>query len=198
MLGLLSMPFGAAAGLPSAGGAELAADAERQNPLLRHCGGGAGSGLGLCGHAVAGARDLLCPRRYAMGMYLMRGGRRSAGVYVFSLTERAAPVLVGHAALPGRWRWWCWFPVCWPRFSAGLPFARRSKGLFLDHDQCPDLCRYAAVLRNETGFMGNNGFTGFTTLLGFPVTATGTRASLFMATVLLLLLTLWLGSALAE
>lgn len=43
---------------------------------------------------------------------------------------------------------------------------------------------YAGMLlffRNETGFGGNNGFTGFTTLLGFPVTATGTRASLFMA-----------------
>ncbi len=55
---------------------------------------------------------------------------------------------------------------------------------------------YAGMLlffRNETGFGGNNGFTGFTTLLGFPVTATGTRASLFMATVLLLLLTLWLA-----
>lgn len=60
---------------------------------------------------------------------------------------------------------------------------------------------YAGMLlffRNETGFGGNNGFTGFTTLLGFPVTATGTRASLFMATVLLLLLTLWLGAALAQ
>lgn len=60
---------------------------------------------------------------------------------------------------------------------------------------------YAGMLlffRNETGFGGNNGFTGFTTLLGFPVTATGTRATLFMATVLLLLLTLWLGSALAQ
>lgn len=43
---------------------------------------------------------------------------------------------------------------------------------------------YAGMLlffRNETGFGGNNGFTGFTTLLGFPVTATGTRASLFIA-----------------
>ncbi|VTO23478.1 Urea ABC transporter [Klebsiella variicola] len=28
---------------------------------------GAGSGLGLCGHAVAGARDLLCPRRVRHG-----------------------------------------------------------------------------------------------------------------------------------
>lgn len=34
---------------------------------------------------------------------------------------------------------------------------------------------YAGMLlffRNETGFGGNNGFTGFTTLLGFSVTAT--------------------------
>lgn len=60
---------------------------------------------------------------------------------------------------------------------------------------------YAGMLlffRNETGFGGNNGFTGFTTLLGFPVTAIGTRAALFMATVLLLLLTLWIGYLLAQ
>jgi urea transport system permease protein len=34
---------------------------------------------------------------------------------------------------------------------------------------------YAGMLlffRNETGFGGNNGFTGFTTLLGYSVTAT--------------------------
>ena len=35
---------------------------------------------------------------------------------------------LGGSISPGRWRWWCWFPVCWPWFSAGLPFARRSKG----------------------------------------------------------------------
>ena len=34
--------------------------------------------------------------------------------------------------------------------------------------------------RNETGFGGNNGFTGFTTLLGFSVTAISTRAALFI------------------
>ena len=48
---------------------------------------------------------------------------------------------------------------------------------------------YAGMLlffRNETGFGGNNGFTGFTTLLGFPITAAGTRVALFPATVLLL------------
>jgi urea transport system permease protein len=52
--------------------------------------------------------------------------------------------------------------------------------------------------RNETGFGGNNGFTGFTTLLGYSVTATTTRAALFMVTVLLLLLTLGIGYLLAQ
>jgi len=45
---------------------------------------------------------------------------------------------------------------------------------------------------------GNNGFTGFTTILGFPVTATSTRIALFLATVMLLVLALWLGLALAR
>ncbi|CFZ95512.1 high-affinity branched-chain amino acid transporter permease [Salmonella enterica subsp. enterica serovar Typhi] len=55
---------------------------------------------------------------------------------------------------------------------------------------------YAGMLlffRNETGFGGNNGFTGFTTLLGFPVSATGTRIGLFVATVLLLAASLAIG-----
>nr|WED68863.1 hypothetical protein PJ912_00515 [Pectobacterium colocasium] len=60
---------------------------------------------------------------------------------------------------------------------------------------------YAGMLlffRNETGFGGNNGFTGFTTLLGFPITATGTRIGLFVATVLLLIASLLVGFALAR
>ncbi len=80
-------------------------------------------------------------------------------------------------------------------------FAFRSKIKGVYFSIMTQALTYAGMLlffRNETGFGGNNGFTGFTTLLGFPVTATGTRASLFMATVLLLLLTLWLGAALAQ
>ncbi len=202
VLGLLSMPFpGAAAGLPSAGGAELAADAERQNPLLRHCGGGAGSGLGLCGHAVAGARDLLCPRRVRHGDVpdAPGGGRRSAGVYVFSLPERAAPVLVGHAAFRPAMALVVLVPGLLALVFGWFAFRSKIKGVYFSI--MTQALTYAGMLlffRNETGFGGNNGFTGFTTLLGFPVTATGTRASLFMATVLLLLLTLWLGSALAQ
>ena len=80
-------------------------------------------------------------------------------------------------------------------------FAFRSKIKGVYFSIMTQALTYAGMLlffRNETGFGGNNGFTGFTTLLGFPVTASGTRASLFMATVLLLLLTLWLGAALAQ
>ena len=140
---------GAAAGLASAGGAELAADAERQNPLLRHCGGGAGSGLGLCGHAVAGARDLLCPRRVRHGDVpdAPGGGRRSAGVYVFSLLERAALVLVGHAAFRlGDGAGGAGSRSAGPGFRLVCLSLEDQRGLFLDHDPGPDLCRYAAVL----------------------------------------------------
>ncbi len=202
VLGLLSMPFLALLlTLPSAGGAELAADAERQNPLLRHCGGGAGSGLGLCGHAVAGARDLLCPRRVRHGDVpdAPGGGRRSAAFMSF----------LSWSELP--WFWWGTQHFAWAMALVVLVpgllalvfgwFAFRSKIKGVYFSIMTQALTYAGMLlffRNETGFGGNNGFTGFTTLLGFPVTATGTRASLFMATVLLLLLTLWLGSALAQ
>jgi urea transport system permease protein len=36
--------------------------------------------------------------------------------------------------------------------------------------------------RNETGFGGNNGFTDFKRILGFPIAATGTRTGLFLLT----------------
>ncbi|MDP2821755.1 MAG: urea ABC transporter permease subunit UrtC, partial [Sulfuritalea sp.] len=60
---------------------------------------------------------------------------------------------------------------------------------------------FAAMLfffRNETGFGGNNGFTGFTRILGFDITAQGTRAVLFFATVVLLVGSLYLGFRLAR
>jgi ABC-type branched-subunit amino acid transport system permease subunit len=53
---------------------------------------------------------------------------------------------------------------------------------------------FAAMLlffRNETGFGGNNGFTDFKRILGFPVAAPATRAVLFLLTVLLLVLALY-------
>lgn len=75
---------------------------------------------------------------------------------------------------------------------------KNQRRLFFHYDPGADVRRYAAVFRNETGFGGNNGFTGFTTLLGFPVAATSTRVALFLATVILLVLALWLGYLLAR
>nr|MBA2815839.1 amino acid ABC transporter permease [Candidatus Pantoea persica] len=66
-------------------------------------------------------------------------------------------------------------------------FRSRIKGVYFSI--MTQALTYAGMLlffRNETGFGGNNDFTGFTTLLGFSITATGTRIALFIATVLLL------------
>lgn len=60
---------------------------------------------------------------------------------------------------------------------------------------------YAGMLlffRNETGFGGNNGFTGFTTRWCFLVSATSTRIALFLATLTLLIASLVMGFALAR
>ncbi len=129
--------------------------------------------------------------------------RRAAGdglpAFMSFLLERAATVLVGHAAFrPGDGAGGAGSRSAGPVFG-WFAFRSKIKGVYFSI--MTRALTYAGMLlffRNETGFGGNNGFTGFTTLLGFPVTATGTRASLFMATVLLLLLTLWLGSALAQ
>ncbi|MDX7607935.1 urea ABC transporter permease subunit UrtC [Klebsiella quasipneumoniae] len=138
---------------------------------------------------------------YTMGMYLMRqaaGDGLPAFMSFLSWNE-----------LP--WFWWGTQHFAWAMALVVLVpgllalvfgwFAFRSKIKGVYFSIMTQALTYAGMLlffRNETGFGGNNGFTGFTTLLGFPVTATGTRAALFMATVLLLLLTLWLGSALAQ
>jgi urea transport system permease protein len=78
-----------------------------------------------------------------------------------------------------------------------LPLADQRR-VFFHHDAGIDLAGMLLFFRNETGFGGNNGFTGFTTLLGFPITTIGTRVSLFLATVLLLAASLAIGFALAR
>ncbi|MFZ4832353.1 urea ABC transporter permease subunit UrtC [Rouxiella sp. Mn2063] len=80
-------------------------------------------------------------------------------------------------------------------------FAFRSKIKGVYFSIMTQALTYAGMLlffRNETGFGGNNGFTGFTTLLGFQVTATSTRIGLFLATVLLLVASLAVGLLLAR
>jgi len=138
---------------------------------------------------------------YAMGMYLMR---QAAGeglpAFMSFLSWRELP-----------WFWtgteyFAW-ALCLSMLVPGLLalvfgfFAFRSKIKGVYFSIMTQALTYAGMLlffRNETGFGGNNGFTGFTTLLGFSVTATGTRIGLFITTVLLLLLSLVIGFALAR
>jgi len=138
---------------------------------------------------------------YAMGMYLMR---QAAGeglpAFMSFLSWREMP-----------WFWsgtehFAW-ALCLSVLAPGLlalvfgffAFRSRIKGVYFSI--ITQALTYAGMLlffRNETGFGGNNGFTGFTTLLGFSVSATGTRIALFIATVGLLLLSLAIGFALAR
>ena len=138
---------------------------------------------------------------YAMGMYLMRqasGDGLPAFMSFLSWSE-----------LPWFWagtQYFAW-ALCLIMLVPGLLalvfgfFAFRSKIKGVYFSIMTQALTYAGMLlffRNETGFGGNNGFTGFTTLLGFNVTATGTRIGLFVATVLLLLVSLGIGFALAR
>ncbi|SMG31930.1 urea ABC transporter permease subunit UrtC [Cedecea sp. NFIX57] len=138
---------------------------------------------------------------YAMGMYLMRqaAGDGLPGFMSF----------LSWSELP-----WYWFGTqyfAWALLLAmAVPgllafvfgyFAFRSKIKGVYFSIMTQALTYAGMLlffRNETGFGGNNGFTGFTTLLGMPVTAVGTRIGLFIATVLLLVASIVLGFWLAR
>jgi amino acid/amide ABC transporter membrane protein 2, HAAT family (TC 3.A.1.4.-) len=138
---------------------------------------------------------------YAMGMYLMRqaaGDGLPAFMSFLSWTE-----------LPWFWAgtqhfaWALCLIVLVPGLLALLfgYFAFRSRIKDVYFSIMTQALTYAGMLlffRNETGFGGNNGFTGFTTILGFPVSATGTRIALFIATVLLLVAALAIGVAITR
>ncbi|WP_263140798.1 urea ABC transporter permease subunit UrtC [Pseudomonas sp. RIT-PI-AD] len=138
---------------------------------------------------------------YAMGMYLMR---QSAG--------DGLPAFMGFLA----WRElpWYWYgtssflwSLCLVVLAPGVlalvfgffAFRSRIKGVYFSiMTQALTFAGMLLFFRNETGFGGNNGFTGFTTLLGFAITAPGTRAVLFLATLALLVASLALGWRLAR
>ena len=138
---------------------------------------------------------------YAMGMYLMR---QAAG--------EGLPAFMSFLSwneLP--WFWWGTQHFAWAMALVILVpgllalvfgyFAFRSKIKGVYFSIMTQALTYAGMLlffRNETGFGGNNGFTGFTTLLGAPVTATSTRIGLFLATVIVLLGSLVVGILLAR
>ncbi|MFB4370774.1 MULTISPECIES: urea ABC transporter permease subunit UrtC [unclassified Pseudomonas] len=138
---------------------------------------------------------------YTMGMYLMR---EAAG--------DGLPAFMGFLAwteLP--WYWYgtdnfLW-ALCLVVLAPGLlalvfgffAFRSRIKGVYFSiMTQALTFAGMLLFFRNETGFGGNNGFTNFRSILGFEITAVGTRATLFAFTVLLLVGSLYLGWRLAR
>lgn len=138
---------------------------------------------------------------YAMGMYLMReasGDDLPAFMTFLSWTE-----------LPWYWvgtQHFLW-AMCLVVLAPGLlalvfgffAFRSRIKGVYFSiMTQALTFAGMLLFFRNETGFGGNNGFTNFRSILGFSITSQGTRAVLFLLTVVLLAGSLFVGWRLAR
>jgi urea transport system permease protein len=132
---------------------------------------------------------------YAMGMYLMRQIGRE-GHYKSELPDFM--VFLDWKVLPWHWSFsdsflaTAIFIVAVPGLLAFVfgyfAFRSRIKGVYFSI--ITQALTYAAMLlffRNETGFGGNNGFTDFKRILGYPIASAHTRMALFMITGLVLL-----------
>lgn len=150
---------------------------------------------GYCGILSLGHGLFFALGGYAMGMYLMRAIGRD-GVYQSDLPDFM--VFLDWKELPWYWQGTEHLPyalllvVLVPGVLAWLfgffAFRSRIKGVYLSI--ITQALTYAAMLlffRNETGFGGNNGFTDFKRIAGFPVAAPETRTVLFVLTALALL-----------
>jgi len=135
---------------------------------------------------------------YAFGMYLMRAIGRD-GVYQSDLPDFM--VFLDWKAYPWYWQgtqhaWWALTLVVLAPGLVALVFGwfafrSRIRGVYLSI--ITQALTYAAMLlffRNDTGFGGNNGFTDFQRIFGFPIAAPGTRVALLAASVAVLLLAL--------
>jgi urea transport system permease protein len=135
---------------------------------------------------------------YAFGMYLMRAIGRD-GVYKSDLPDFM--VFLDWKELPWYWTgsehslWALALVVLVPGLLAFVfgwfAFRSRIKGVYFSI--ITQALTYAFMLlffRNETGFGGNNGFTDFQRILGFPIAAPATRATLFALTAACLMATL--------
>ena len=135
---------------------------------------------------------------YAFGMYLMRQIGRD-GSYQSDLPDFM--VFLDWKELPWFWLgsdsfgWAAFLVVALPAVVAFVfgyfAFRSRIKGVYFSI--ITQALTYAAMLlffRNETGFGGNNGFTDFKRILGYPITAPETRLVLFGLTAIALAATL--------
>jgi len=143
---------------------------------------------------------------YAMGMYLMRSIGHD-GVYKSDLPDFM--VFLDWKAYPWYWSftdsfWYCaLLVVLVPGILAFVfgffAFRSRIKGVYFSI--ITQALTYAFMLlffRNDTGFGGNNGFTDFKRILGFPIAAPGTRVALFAITGAALLAFLFVGRAIVQ
>jgi urea transport system permease protein len=132
---------------------------------------------------------------YAMGMYLMRAIGHD-GVYQSDLPDFM--VFLNWKQYPWYWSftdhfWYCALLVMLVPGLLALVFgffAFRSRIRGVYFSIITQALTYAAMLlffRNDTGFGGNNGFTDFKRILGFPITAPATRTALFAITAVALL-----------
>ena len=145
---------------------------------------------GYCGILSLGHGLFFALGGYAMGMYLMREIGRD-GVYQSDLPDFM--VFLDWKTMPWFWHgsdsflWAVAMIVLVPgllAFAFGwFAFRSRVKGVYLSI--ITQAMTYAAMLlffRNDTGFGGNNGFTDFKRILGFPIAAVETRVALFVIT----------------
>ncbi len=135
---------------------------------------------------------------YAMGMYLMRAiGDR--GVYKNPILPDFM-VFLNWKELP--WYWWGFDSFAWALlmivavpgllgFVFGwLAFRSRITGVYLSIiTQAMTFALMLAFFRNDMGFGGNNGLTDFKDILGFPLNTDATRAGLYWASLIALILT---------
>ena len=127
---------------------------------------------------------------YAHGMYLMRAIGRE-GVYQSDLPDFM--VFLDWKTYPWFWSatdsfWYCLaLVVLVPGVLAFVfgffAFRSRIKGVYFSI--ITQAMTYAFMLlffRNNTGFGGNNGFTDFKRILGYSISAPGTKATLYLVT----------------
>jgi len=135
---------------------------------------------------------------YAFGMYLMRSIGRD-GIYQSDLPDFM--VFLDWKELPWYWHGTehFWYAAALVVLVPGLlayvfgffAFRSRIKGVYFSIiTQAMTFAFMLLFFRNETGFGGNNGFTDFKRILGFPIAAPETRVALFAASAAALMLAL--------
>src|SRR6266702_3834044 len=151
---------------------------------------------GYCGILSLGHALFFALGGYAIGMYLMRSIGHE-GKYGSDLPDFM--VFLDWHKLPWYWQGTehLWYALLLVVLVPGIlawvfgffTFRSRVKGVYLSI--ITQAMTFAAMLlfyRNETGFGGNNGFTDFKRIAGFPITSASTLTVLFLMTLGVLIL----------